>query len=136
MSEYQHICYIDNGSTCDRAGRIIENPAILLDKETGCVHGWGEAENVTAKMAYMAAAYNQAGFPEDAGNLMMLDFSDASFKGVTNEEICYVLRRAVEYTATSFQPALCEHAMEPGFLEWLRTEMRRLPIDLTKRYDG
>lgn len=130
---YRHNVYLYCGSIYDMDGCIIENPALLIDRSDGCVHGYGDAEAMNAKLVTMAAAYRRAGFTDMADGLMLLDFSNAYFKGISNEEICYILRRAVEYTATSFQPALCEHAMEPDFLEWLRGEMARLPIDLEEK---
>lgn len=134
MKTHSHICYLSNGSIYGQNGNIIENPAILLDRRDGCVLGWGESETVTAKFTRMAYAYNKAGFKEDAECLLALDFSDAFFKGVTNEEVCYILRRAVEYTATLFQTQLCQHAMAPDFREWLRLEMEKMPIDCTERF--
>ncbi len=134
MSKYNHCVYMYCGSIYDLSGYIIENPAILLDKSTGTVHGYGDTKTVTAKMVNMADAYNKAGFTEEAASLMLLDFSDAYYKGISNEEICYVIRRAMEYTASSFQPALCEHAIKPDFKEWLNSEMKRVPIDLSEKY--
>lgn len=136
MGKYHHNVYMYCGSIYDMNGCIIENPAILLDKSDGCVHGYGNAKNLLAKFTTMAAAYNQAGFTDMANDLLMLDFSDAYYKGVSNEEICYILRRAVEYTATSFQPALCQHALKPDFQEWLRSEMQHVPIDLEEKEFG
>lgn len=132
--KYQHNVYLFCGSIYNMEGCIIENPALLVDKSTGCVHGYGDAGSVSAKFMNMATAYNQNGLKEMADDLLLMDFSNAYYKGVSNEEICYILRRAVEYTATSFQTALCEHATKPDFKEWLKAEMDRVPIDLEEQY--
>ena len=134
--KYRHNVYMFCGSIYDLNDNIIENPALLLDKSDGCIHGFGEAKNLNAKFINMAEAYNIAGMKDMADDLLLMDFSGAWYKGLCNKEVCYILRRAVEYTASSFQPALVEHCMKPDFQEWLRTEMQRVPIDLEeKEYD-
>ncbi len=130
---YQHNVYLFCGYIYDMNGCIIENPALLLDKSTGCVHGYGDAESVNAKFMKVATAYNQNGLKEMADDLLLMDFSNAYYKGVSKEEVCYILRRAVEYTATSFQTELCKHATSPDFQEWLKGEMERLPLDLEEK---
>ena len=99
--KYRHNVYMFCGSIYNMNDCIIENPALLIDKSDGCVHGYGDAENLTAKFVNMAAAYNSAGLKDMADDLLLMDFSNAYYKGVSNEEICYILRRAVEYTASS-----------------------------------
>lgn len=130
---YQHNVYLFCGSIYDMNDCIIENPALLLDKEVGTVHGYGDANSVNAKFMKMAQSYNQSGMSEITDNLLLMDFSNAYYKGVSNEEICYILRRAVEYTASSFQKALCEHATKSDFQEWLKSEMIRVPINLEEK---
>lgn len=131
--KYRHNVYMLCGSIYDMNGNIIENPALLIDKSDGCVHGYGDTKNITAKFVNMAAAYSNAGLKDMADDLLLMDFSSAWYKGMSNEEVCYILRRAVEYTATSFQPALVEHCMKPDFQEWLRAEMARMPINLEEK---
>lgn len=131
MTANRHCVYLYCGSIYDMNGRIIEHPALLIDKSDGCVHGYGDAGNLSAKLVKMADAWRGAGMQEMADDLMLMDFSDAWYKGMTNDEICYVIRRAVEFTATPFQKALCLHAMSPDFLTWLRSEMQRMPLDLS-----
>lgn len=133
MKEYRHNVYMFCGSIYDMNGRIIENPALLIDKSSGCIHGYGDAENLTAKFVKMTTAYNDTGMKDMADDLLLMDFSDTWYKGMSNEEVCYILRRAVEYTATSFLPALVEHCMKPDFQEWLRAEMTRFPINLEEK---
>lgn len=136
----KHTVYLEGGSIFDIRDRIIENPAILLDKDDGCVHGYGNITNVKAKFIKYVTAYNNAGFPGMADSLLLLDFSNAYFKGLTNEETCYILRRATEHTATSFQPALCEWAQKTltednknTFKTWLQSEMKKLPLNLYEK---
>lgn len=133
MRKYRHNVYMSCGSIYDMNDRIIERPALLIDKSDGCIHGYGDAENLTAKFMNMATAYNDAGMKDMADDLLLMDFSGAWYKGMSNEEVCYILRRAVEHTATSFQPALVEHCTQPDFQEWLRAEMERVPIDLGEK---
>lgn len=131
--KYRHNVYMFCGSIYDMNDCIIERPALLIDKSSGCIHGYGDAESLTAKFVKMAAAYNSAGMKDMTDDLLLMDFSNAWYKGMSNEEVCYVLRRAVEYTATSFQPALVEHCTQSDFQEWLRAEMQRFPIDLEEK---
>lgn len=130
---HRHICYMYCGSIYDQNDRIIENPAILMSKSTGTIMGWGNADTVNAKFKRAAAAYAQAGLNDEATDLLLMDFSNAWFKGISNKEICYILRRAVEFTATPFQTGLCERAMSPDFRQWLASEMQRVPIDLEQK---
>lgn len=133
MKECKHTVCVDCGSIYDMNGNVVENPAILLDKDSGCVHGCGDIEIVSAKFERMASAYDQAGMRDMAESLLLLDFSDAFFHGATKEEICYILRRATEYTASGFQKRLCKHAVLPDFKAWLHGEMKAFPIDLSER---
>ena len=129
----KHNVYLHCGSIYDMHDCIIENPALLIDKSDGCVHGYGDAGNMTAKFTKMVDAYNKAHMPEMAGDLMLMDFSNAYFNGITNEQVCYILRRAVEYTASSFQEELAEHATNPDFVQWLENCMKKMPIDLSEK---
>lgn len=131
--EHKHVVYMYYGSIYNMHDNIIENPALLIDTDGGCVHGYGDIKDIEPKFINMVAAYNSAGFHEMAKNLILMDFSTAWFKGMSNEEICYILRRAVEHTATTFQPALIEHMEKPDFQEWLRAEMKRFPLDLEEK---
>lgn len=133
MRKYRHNVYMFCGSIHDTNDRIIEHPALLIDKSDGCVLGYGEAKDVTVKFVNMAAACSAANLKDMSDDLLLMDFSNAYYKGMSNEEVCYILRRAVEYTATSFQPALVEHCMQPDFQEWLRAEMTRFPINLEEK---
>lgn len=129
----QHNVYLYCGSIYDMNGCIIENPALLIDKSDGCVHGYGDAGNVNAKFEKMLNAYNKAGMQEMTENLMLLDFSDAYFHDITNEQVCYILRRAVEHTATRFQTQLAEHATKPDFIQWLDGCMESMPLNLEEK---
>lgn len=127
----KHNVYMEYGSIYNsHTGCIIEHPAILFDKDSAVVLSWGDAETVKAKLLSTASAYSKAGMDYAKDCLLMLEFNGF---GLTREEQCYIMRRAVEHTATGFQKELCEHALKEDFREWLKNEMSKLPLDLTEK---
>ena len=130
---YRHPIYLYKGSIYDMNGSIIKHPALLFDKKDDCLQGFGEAENLIPKLHRMADAFHRLGFPDMAASLMLIDFSNASFRRLTNEEICYILRRAIEFTATGFLTELAKHTINPDFKTWVQSEMKRIPIDLSEQ---
>ena len=124
-----HICYMEGGSIINGVtGGIIERPAILVSKKEDTIHGWGNLDNVEARFKKYASAYKKAGMQEGLEDLMLIELSE--FK-ITREMACYVIRRAVEFIATGFIRNLC-HELTAGSdpVAWLKSEMRRIPIDM------
>lgn len=112
-------------------GIPIERPAILIDKSTGCIHGWGNSDVVTAKFINAVSAYVKAGMQEMADDLMVIDMTNTV---LSTEQKCYLLKRCVEYTASGFQTELVKIASGTTQLDnienWLTEQMKRVPIDL------
>ena len=93
-----NIVSIKNGDIMNNLHHtIIRKPAIILDTETGCLMGWGEADIVSAKFNKMASAYAGASMPTDY--LLYIELSEFH---LTREEQCYILKRCIEFTATEF----------------------------------
>lgn len=131
---HSHVCYMYSGSIYNSEGCIIEEPAILVDRNTGVLHGWGNMDVVKAKFDRFAAAYSDADMGNELESLMMIELS--KYK-VTREMACYIMRRAVEFTASGFIEALCRELAEgENPAAWLKAEMERLPLDLGLKEDG
>lgn len=119
----RHTVYVENGSIYSSlSGAIVEKPAILLDKTSGTMHKWGEAGTVRAIYETMSDRMNKAGIEH---GLMLVEMDETS---MSRDEQAYVINRCVEYTASGFQIKLCEHLERGDALEWLRSEIIRVPI--------
>lgn len=129
---HMHNCYIENGSIINNlSNTIIEQPALLISKDSGCLHGWGESENVKARFAKFITAYTKAGMRDEINDLTLIELSQ--FK-ISREMACYILRRAVEFTATGFTTELCEQLTSgKNPLAWLKNEMSRIPINIYEK---
>lgn len=127
-----HCCYMEGGSIINsHSGSIIENPALLADIELGCLYGWGEMDSVMAKFKKFTDAYRKTGDADITKSLAVIELSQYK---ISREEACYVLRRAVEYTATGFIEELYKQVTEgPDALAWLKSEMERVPISLEEK---
>ena len=124
------VAYVAFGSVYDAMhGNIIETPAIIVDTSSGCMHKYGEADNVRRRYDEMYRKLVAAGLKNMAGDLFYLELNPEFF---TAEERCYVLRRCVEYSASPFPKELCERARTASSTDdvrtWLRAEMTRIPI--------
>ena len=127
-----HVCYMDCGSIINSAtGGIIEQPAILVSKADDIVYGWGNMDKVEAKFEKYTMTRLQAGYKEEMEDLMLIEFSEYK---ITREMACYVLRRAIEFTATGFITNLCHEITEGSDpIAWLRAEMERIPINVNQK---
>lgn len=127
----KHACYMECGSIINGyTGGIIENPALLMSAETDCLHGWGDAETVHKKFERHASAYQKAGMTDDLEDLMYVELSQYK---VSREMACYILRRAVEFTATGFVRNLCREIKEGDPAAFVEKEMARIPIDINEK---
>lgn len=111
-------------------GRIIERPAILVSKTQDMMFGYGDFDALDRKLATTAAAYRTAGFPEEADDLLLIELD--SYR-MSREQACYIIRRAMEFTASGFILALCREISGGSPVEWLQSEMARIPLDLEER---
>lgn len=127
----KHACYMECGSIINGyTGGIIENLALLMSKNTDCLHGWGNAETVQKKFEKYADAYQKAGMTEDLENLMYVELSEYK---VSREMACYILRRAVEFTATGFIRNLCTEIEKGNPVAFVEKEMERIPVDINEK---
>lgn len=128
----KHTCYMEYGSIINAVtGGIIERPAILIDKSDGCLHGWGNIENVEAKFNKLVDRFSQSGNTAMANDMVLIELSEYK---IDREMACYVLRRATEFTATSFTKDLYREITKgTNPIKWLKSEMERLPIDLNEK---
>lgn len=127
-----HPCYMEGGSIINTYSNcIIENPAILVSKSDDVLHGWGEMENVEARFKKLVLGYSQAGMTEEVNDLMFIELSQYK---LSREMACYIMLRAVEFTATGFITNLCRE-LESGNdpVAWLKSEMERIPIDINEK---
>lgn len=111
-------------------GRIIERPAILVSKTQDMMFGYGDFDALDRKLATTAAAYRTAGFPEEADDLLLIELD--SYR-MSREQACYIIRRAMEFTASGFILALYREISGGSPVEWLQSEMARIPLDLEER---
>lgn len=114
----------------------IRDPALVIDKSTGCVHGWGPAKSMRDMYDRMTSRLTGVAVKNNNDPILLKMASDLVYIGLsdltlTPEQRCYVLKRCAEMTASGFQAALCEHAASDDVLDWLSAEMARTPMDLT-----
>lgn len=126
--------YLENGDIINNyTGTPIKEPAMVIDHETGCILSWGPKTSVYAAYLNMTEKYQNAGMNDMAEQLMYIELDEMH---LTPEQRCYVLKRCVEYTASGFQTALClklQYGDSARTLEWLNSEMSRVPITLTDK---
>ena len=108
-----------HGSIYDAAGRIVENPAVLVDPEADCFHGWGENAAMSKKLDDVAKK------SDGLFRLTMVDLSK-----LPKDMACYVIVRMIEYTASGFIKNFVGQAENPTAMDWLRAEMDRVPVSV------
>lgn len=117
--------YIENGEVFFTAtDKAVKDLALMIDIDSDVLLSYGDPETVNQKLNALTDKAKTL-----FGNLAILQLKTDNF---TAEQRCYVIRRAVEYTATGFCKALAEHAKTGDFTEWLNAEMAKLPLDLSK----
>lgn len=120
-------CYIENNELYWGGGIPARAPAILAcqDNNDCILLKYGEAENCRKYRDKYAAAYRAAGI----GEVQLVELDP---ERLTLQERCYVIRRSVEYSANRFIGQLLNKINhEPDqVLEWLRSEMARVVIEL------
>ena len=107
------------GSIYDASGRIIENPAVLVDPEGDCFHGWGENTAISRKLDDVA---------RKSGGLFRLTMVDLS--KLPKDMACYVILRMIQFTASGFIKNFVGQAENPAAMDWLRNEMQRVPVSI------
>lgn len=130
---YQHVVYVQDGHVFNSVTeRVVNTPAFILDLMTGTFHGWGEADYISQRFHDITAKLSDAGHPVTASSFVYVEMGDAI---PVNMQV-YVLRRLLEYSATRFGVELYEQMQTGKAVEWLDTEMLRLPIALNMEEEG
>ena len=132
----KHPCYMEDGSIINAyTGCIIEEPAILVDRETGTIHGYGNLENVKAKFEKFTAAARATGNETVKTNLIdPLMLIELNGYRISREDACYIIRRAVEFSGTNFLTEFCNellHGSDP--IAWLNIQKEKIPIDIYEK---
>ena len=118
MEKLNHVT-LWHGSIYNAAGEIIDKPAVLIDAESDCFHGWGENADVAKKLDNIAKQSHGLLKPT------MIDLS-----GLTKEMACYIILRMINYTASGFIKNFAKQAENPDAIQWLKNEMERVPIEI------
>ena len=117
----KHTVYMECGSIISGvSGCIIEEPAIMFDKETSTLYAWGNVDAVRKK-------YNRFLSAGMHDNMVMLELSNYR---LTHEMQCFILRFASEHSGTSFLRDLYAKRNDPKVLEWLTDKMKRMGVEL------
>lgn len=125
-------CYVSPvamafGSIYDNmSDEVLEHPAFILDAETGTLHVYGNIADVRHRYDTMINRMSKVGM--SINGLLLVEMDNLA---MSREEQCYVLKRCIEYTASSFQRDLCIHLYHGDVVDWVRSEMVRFPLDLT-----
>lgn len=128
---HMHTCYMEDGSIINGfTGGIIEEPALLVSKSEDILHAWGNKAVVEKKFEQRVLAYTQLDYKEELENLMLIELSNYK---IDREMACYILRRATEFTATRFIEKLCRELQSGDPVEWIRSEMNRISIDINEK---
>lgn len=134
MSGIRTAIYLRDGDIINAiTDEPIRDPALFIDWETSCVHGYGPKKGVFDKYNRVTDTYLKAGLPEMASTLMYLELNEML---LTVEQRCYILKRCAEFSATHFPAELCskvQHSSPDDVIAWLNAEMARVPLDLTRK---
>ena len=109
------------------AGVLVEKPAFIMTKSTGSISRWGEYEKVSAHFDNMARRCAAGGMSDLMNDFVLVAMDEAM---ISREEQCYILKRLLEYTATSFGKDLLARLESEDLKTWLAGEMARLPLNL------
>ena len=114
--------YLYCGSIYNARDQIVDNPSILIDGENDVFLGWGNAEAMYKKMKASSSLFTALTVESP---LTVVELSP-----LPKDVACYILRRMMEYPASGFISQFLEHRDDPNALEWLASEMQRVPIAL------
>lgn len=124
--------YIQGGDIINRmTDGVISDPAICIDRESGTVHAWGNKTFVYASYTRFTDKFFQMGLLAEANDLTYIELNAHQ---LGTDRCAYILERCVSYTASGFQQEFCsklQHCGPQQMLDWVDTEMRRVPIDLS-----
>ena len=99
----------------------LERPALLVDTESDVLLAYGNYIDVKTKFD----KYTGKKVPTELKkNIAMFTFDN-----LPNKDVIYILRRAIDYTASGFIRNLAQKYCEPDFMDWLKAEMLRVPVE-------
>lgn len=106
---------------------LVERPAFIFDRSTGSICKWGDDASVSAYYATITTQLTSAGFGNMAKDYVLVIMDETI---LSRTEQCYILKRLLEYTATSFGGELISRVNRPDIKAWLKTEMENVPLNL------
>ena len=114
----------------------IQDPAVLIDYDAELPRNtiflkYGEKLDILKEYNQMTQTYNKAGFEGLAKRISVISFKTKD-GALTLEEITYVLKRMIEYTATNFINEFLYHMKHDTTTAWLKSEMETVPINIEK----
>lgn len=125
----RNVVYLDenNNIVNNLNNSIISVPAFFIDKTTGTLHAWGERDLVLEKYNIFVNAFEKVGMKEEALDYVFLSMETNT---LSNEQKCYVLKRLIEFSATSFHIEVVKHIVNNTLNKWLNEEMEEVKLDL------
>lgn len=125
--------YMYNGSLCSAVTEnAIERPAVLIDHKSDVFLAYGEYEDVQKKFKKYTDNPRMAQIYSDLVVIALSDDMTHSDDQLSKEQICYIINRAMAFTASGFCTKLYTHCMAGDLIPWIQSEMRRLPLNLTQ----
>ena len=100
-------------------GCLIEEPATLLDINTGTVLKMGEKEYVERYMRKAFDNFRKTGFPENADALALITYD--KYKSLTADQICTLMN----YLANSLEPERVQEILSASW-ETMTQELNKL----------
>lgn len=98
----------------------IERPTMLVDTDSDVLLNYGNYADVKTKFD----KYTGKNIPAELKSSIAM----FTFDTLPNKAIIYILKRAINYTASGFVKNLAKKYCEPDFQTWLNAEMLRVPI--------
>lgn len=121
------MCYINTQKQlCFENGTPMHQPTILFENDTDVLHKIGEADVVKAYHDIIMTQYASLG-------IGMPDLVTIELTKIPVEDVCYIIRRASEYTLSGFLPKLYQLVTtkpEEEVIAWLTDEKTRISIDV------
>lgn len=105
---------------------VVDNPSVLIDGDV--VIMCGDYHDVDAYYTLLVKRFKDIGL--DTSDISMIRFNSDVGNDFTIKDICYILRRCMEFTASGFASNLRTLWGTPKFLDWLRYEEKRVPLSV------
>ena len=103
-------------------GQPTKCPAMIINTEHDDVFYYGETNDVDER--FRSACESD----EPPYEITLLAFDSSSIESPTNEEVVYIFKRAINHKDRRFIGHLSTNYCEDNFRDWLKQEMRNVPI--------